>query len=83
MSRRAYGRELRKPARYGDSLLVTCTLEERTRASLMFRQQILRGGTQELLVSGFRAHRAPLDARQAEPRGLPEVVLREIGGGER
>jgi acyl-CoA thioester hydrolase len=72
----------RKPARYGDSLQVTCTLEERSRASLTFRQHILRGGTQELLVEGL-VRIACLDASKLKPRGLPSLVLREIGGGER
>ena len=71
----------RKPARYGDSLLVTCALDERTRASMTFRQQVLRGNTQELLVEGL-VRIACLDANKLKPRGLPEVVLREIGGGK-
>jgi len=72
----------RKPARYGDNLQVTCVLDERSRASLTFRQRILRGSTQELLVEGL-VRIACLDANKLKPRGLPEVVLREIGGGER
>ena len=72
----------RKPARYGDSLQVTCALEERSRASMTFRQHILRGSTQEILVEGL-VRIACLDANKLKPRGLPEVVLREIGGGER
>jgi acyl-CoA thioester hydrolase len=72
----------RKPARYGDSLQVTCALEERSRASMTFGQQVLRGSTGELLVEG-RVRAACLDANKLKPRGLPDVVLREIGGGER
>ena len=72
----------RKPARYGDSLQVTCALEERSRASLTFRQQVLRAGTQELLVEGL-VRIACVDANKLKPRALPEVVLHEIGGGER
>src|SRR5688572_9377576 len=40
----------RKPARYGDSLQVSCALEERSRASMTFRQQVVRESTGELLV---------------------------------
>ena len=70
----------RKPARYGDSLQVTCELEERTRASMTFRQQVVRGS--EVLVEGH-VRIACLDAEKLKPRGLPEIVTREIGGGIR
>jgi acyl-CoA thioester hydrolase len=70
----------RKPARYGDSLHVSCTLEERGRASMTFRQQVSRATTQELLVEGM-VKIACLDAAKLKPRGLPEIVLQQIGGG--
>jgi acyl-CoA thioester hydrolase len=72
----------RKPARYGDSLQVSCALEERSRASMTFRQQVVRDGTAELLVEGL-VRIACLDAAKLKPRGLPEVVMRESGGGVR
>ena len=72
----------RKPARYGDSLRVTCALEERSRATMTFRQQVIRDGTSEVLVEGL-IRIACLDAQKLKPRGLPEIVMREIGGGSR
>ena len=70
----------RKPARYGDSLQVSCALEERSRATMTFRQQVMRAGTNELLVEGL-VRIACLDAAKLKPRGLPELVLNKIGGG--
>lgn len=70
----------RKPARYGDSLHVSCALAERSRASMTFRQEVVRAGTGEVLVAGL-VRIACLDAQKLKPRGLPQIVLREIGGG--
>ncbi|HEY8537698.1 MAG TPA: tol-pal system-associated acyl-CoA thioesterase [Steroidobacteraceae bacterium] len=70
----------RKPARYGDSLQVTCTVEERSRASMTFRQHVLRNGTGELLVEGL-VRIACLDAAKLKPRGLPELLLQRMSGG--
>jgi acyl-CoA thioester hydrolase len=70
----------RRPARYGDSLHVSCTLDERTRASMTFRQQVVRESTSELLVEGL-IRVACLDASKLKPRGLPEIVVQKIGGG--
>ena len=70
----------RKPARYGDSLQVTCELDERSRASMTFRQRVLRETTHEVLVEGL-VRIACLDAQKLKPRGLPEIVTREIAGG--
>jgi acyl-CoA thioester hydrolase len=72
----------RKPARYGDGLQVSCSLEDSGRASMTFRQQVVREGSAEVLVEGL-VRIACLDAHKLKPRGLPEVVLREIGGGVR
>jgi acyl-CoA thioester hydrolase len=72
----------RKPARYGDSLQVSCALAERTRASMTLRQQVMREQTQELLVEGD-VRVACLDSEKFKPRGLPESVVREIAGGVR
>jgi acyl-CoA thioester hydrolase len=70
----------RKPARYGDSLQVSCALEERSRASMTFRQQVVREGTGELLVEAM-VRIACLDAVKLKPCGLPKIVLQKIGGG--
>ena len=64
----------RKPARYGDSLHVSCTLEERSRASMTFRQQVVRVAHDELLVEGL-VRVACLDAVKLKPRGLPDIVV--------
>lgn len=61
----------RKPARYGDILQVTCAVEEITRASLTFKQEIFRGN--ELLLDG-EVRVACLDAVKYRPRALPDAV---------
>jgi acyl-CoA thioester hydrolase len=80
--------DFRKPARYGDLLQVTCEVTQSTRASLTFRQDIVRAGTNEatddeVLVNGV-VRIACLDAVKFRPRPLPEILLQEIGvGGKR
>jgi acyl-CoA thioester hydrolase len=70
---------------------VGCTLKERSRASLTFRQAVTREGTDDLLVDG-EVRIACLDANKLKPRGLPDVVLQslaqmsvlpQVGGGNR
>lgn len=74
--------DFKKPARYGDTLHVSCVLKERSRASLTFRQRIARAGSNELLVEG-EVRVACLDAVKFKPRGLPDVLLQKMGGGKR
>lgn len=67
----------RKPARYGDELIVTCEIAERTRASLTFQQQIHRGSPRqngELLIEG-KVRVACLDANSLKPKALPKDLL--------
>jgi acyl-CoA thioester hydrolase len=64
----------RRPARYGEELFVTCAIQERTRASLTFQQQIYRGpglDPAELLVEG-KVRVACLDASSLKPKALPQ-----------
>jgi acyl-CoA thioester hydrolase len=73
----------KKPARYGDTLQIGCTLKERSRATLTFDQSVTRDGTQDLLVTG-EVRIACLDATKLKPRGLPDSVLQQmVGGGNR
>jgi acyl-CoA thioester hydrolase len=76
----------KKPARYGDALLVGCDLKERGRASLTFHQAIVREGTQDVLVEGS-VRVACLDAVKLKPRGLPasisQLELPPVSGGSR
>ena len=80
--------DFHKPARYGDLLQVTCEVSKSTRASLTFKQDIVRAGgsgtaDDEILVSGV-VRIACLDALKFRPRPLPEILLQEIGvGGKR
>ena len=77
--------DFRMPARYGDLLQVTCEVSGSTRASLTFRQDVVRtvDDAEELLVTGS-VRIACLDASKFRPRPLPEMVLQEIGvGGKR
>ena len=80
-----------KPARYGELLQVSCDIDESRRASLTFRQNIVRGIADDpasnevvenrakgaLLVSA-RVRVACLDARKFRPRPLPAAVLRAM-----
>ena len=76
----------RKPARYGDSLQVSCTLAERSRASMTFSQQVVRESTQELLVEGH-VRIACLDASSSNRAAYQPLLfsrlgsLQQIGGG--
>jgi acyl-CoA thioester hydrolase len=68
----------RSPARYGELLQVSCSVHERTRASLTFAQEIHRervGG--ELLLEG-KVRVACLDAASYRPKPLPQILLREM-----
>jgi acyl-CoA thioester hydrolase len=70
--------DYRQPARYGDALHVTCDIEKQTRASLTFKQDVLRATSGDVLVSGS-VRVACLDAVKFRPRPLPEAVLLHIG----
>jgi len=67
----------RKPARYGDMLQVTCEVDEASRVSLTFKQEIYRQSVDgELLLEG-RVRIACLDAVRYRPRPLPQGLLQE------
>ena len=67
----------RKPARYGDMLQVTCEVDEASRVSLTFKQEIYRQSVdRELLLEG-RVRIACLDAVRYRPRPLPQGLLQE------
>jgi acyl-CoA thioester hydrolase len=73
--------EFKKPARYGDALTVTARIDEHTRATLRFTQQVLRGGVEgELLVTGA-IRVACLDAKSHRPRGLPKTLTENLLNG--
>lgn len=71
----------RRPARYGECLQVTVQLAEAGRASLVFEQKIYRGAdrVEAELVLDAKVRIACLDAVKLRPRGLPEVIVQEIG----
>lgn len=71
-----------RPARYGELLQVSCDIAEARRASLTFRQNIVRAaapnaGADEVLVTGT-VRVACLDAQKFRPRALPDEVLRAM-----
>lgn len=69
--------QFQRPARYGDLLEVSCEVDQWTRASLTFRQDVFRANTgedRELLVTG-RVRVACLDAAKFRPKALPEELL--------
>lgn len=77
----------RKPARYGELLQVTCQVDETTRASLTFKQEIYlqdesQGGARgDLLLEG-RVRVACLDANKYRPRPLPKRLLQGLTAGD-
>ena len=73
--------EFKRPARYGDALTVTARLNEHTRATMSFTQEIFRGGGDgELLVTGA-IRVACLDASSHKPRGLPKLLIEKLLNG--
>jgi acyl-CoA thioester hydrolase len=80
----------RKPARYGDLLIVTCAVAEQGRASLSFKHEIFRAptagsGSQQngesppgdrLIEATVRV--ACVHSETFKPRPLPEILLSEI-----
>jgi acyl-CoA thioester hydrolase len=66
-----------RPARYGELLQVTCEVEKQTKASLTFKQEVIRAenAASEVLVTG-RVRVACLDAEKFRPRALPDNLLR-------
>lgn len=64
--------EFKRPARYGDALIVSAQIREHTRATLSFTQEVRRD--EELLVAGA-IRVACLDAATQRPRGLPKALL--------
>src|SRR5262249_37406236 len=72
--------QYKKAARYGDALTVVTRIDESSRATLAFTQEVLRGGGEgELLVTGaLRA--ACLDAKSYKPRGLPTGLIEKLTG---
>jgi len=69
--------QFRKPARYGDLLQVSCAVDKSGRASLTFKQDIVRDAGGELLVTGT-VRVACVDAVRLRPQPLPEILLREL-----
>jgi acyl-CoA thioester hydrolase len=64
-----------KPARFNDMLLVSAKLAEAKKASLVFEQEITRGG--DILCKGiFRI--ACLDAMAMTPKAIPQHLFRTI-----
>jgi len=62
----------RKPGRFNDLLLVSCVIEEHTRTTVSFAQEVRRGD--ELLCEG-RIRAACLDVHSLRPRAIPDRVL--------
>jgi acyl-CoA thioester hydrolase len=63
----------RKAARFNDLLYVSCAIEEHTRTTVRFAQDVQRAGG-ELLCEG-RIRAACLDVRSLRPRAIPDRVL--------
>jgi acyl-CoA thioester hydrolase len=69
--------QFKKPARYGDALLVSAAISEHTRATFTFKQDVVRAETQELLVAGT-VRVACLDSTSLRPRALPAALLEKM-----
>lgn len=65
----------RRPARFNDMLAVTVDIEDSTRTSVRFAQQVYRGDVGgELLVAGS-IRSACLDATSFRPRAMPRAIV--------
>lgn len=65
----------RRPARFNDMLAVTVTIEDSTRTSVRFGQNVYRDNTEgELLVQGL-IRGACLDATTFRPRAIPPAIV--------
>jgi acyl-CoA thioester hydrolase len=65
----------KRPARYGELLHVGCVIDQTTRASLTFKQQIFREN--ELLIDG-KVRVACLDATTFRPQPVPDTVVEKM-----
>lgn len=63
----------RKPGRFNDLLYVSCAIEEHTRTTVRFAQDVHRADG-DLLCEG-RIRAACLDVRTLRPRAIPERIL--------
>jgi len=73
--------DYRAPARFNDALQVSVTPQNKGRASLGFRQQVLRDAgdnDRQLLLCEGQVKIACLDARTLRPRPIPDSVYAEI-----
>jgi tol-pal system-associated acyl-CoA thioesterase len=68
----------RKPARYGEMLQVTCAVDESSRASLTFKQEIYRERLDGELLLDSRVRIACLDALRYRPRPLPQALAARL-----
>ncbi len=65
----------RKPARFNDMLAVTVTIEDSTRTSVRFGQNVYRDSVDgELLVEGL-IRGACLDVNSFRPRAIPTAIV--------
>lgn len=64
----------RRPARYGDQLLVVCELSELGKASLSFTQRIYRDALQGDVLLDSTVRVACIDALSFRPKALPSVI---------
>ena len=76
---RAMTLDFLKPARLDDALDVTCELAECRRASLVFRQAVLRNG-ERLLAATVRI--ASLDAAAFRPAPIPAALHAQLAALE-
>jgi acyl-CoA thioester hydrolase len=65
----------KRPARYGELLQVGCVIDQTTRASLTFKQQIFRES--DLLIDG-KVRVACLDATTFRPQPVPDTVVEKM-----
>jgi len=69
------------PARFDDLLRVITRVEERRRASLLFRQKIFQENDERLLC-GAQVLVAAIDAVSYRPRALPASLVQEMMNAE-
>ena len=73
------GIQYRRPARLDDLLLVSCEPKLDGAASVIFTQQIHRGGEHSELLAEATVRVACVSATSFRPRRLPPALVREFG----
>lgn len=68
----------RRPARFNDQLVVSAALSQRQGASLIFRQEVRRGGAEGEVLCDAEVRVVSVDSMALRPVRLPIAILEEL-----